>query len=73
MDMNLYALERHVEVRLREARAASARAALASRLRADRRPFFSVLAALARLRAGRWPLHRAARGGRASLPTPTAP
>ncbi len=70
MDMNVYALERYVEMRLREARAASAKAVLVSELRADRRRV-SVLAALAG--AGRWLLHRATRWRGATLPTPTAP
>jgi hypothetical protein len=69
MDMNMYALERYVEMMLREARETSARAALASGLPENRRPF-SVFAALAG--AGRWLFRRAARGG-ASLPSPTAP
>ncbi len=67
MDMNVYALERHVEMKLREARAASAKAALISELRADRRQV-SVLAG-----AGRWLLHRTTRWRDATLPTPTAP
>lgn len=69
MDMNTYALERYTETKLREARAESARAALVSGLRADRAPF-SLWAALGG--ASRWLLRRAARGGGASVPTPTA-
>lgn len=70
MDMNTYALERYTEMKLREARAASERAALVAALRPDRRPF-SVLAKLAG--TGRWLLRRAARGSGARLPTPTVP
>lgn len=70
MEMNMYALEKQVEMRLREARAASAREALVASLRAGRSSRFSVLSALGALATGRWLLRRAARGHGARLATP---
>ena len=54
MDNNLYALEKQVESKLRDARAAGARAALFSSLRrGDGGALSSILAALAAIRAER--------------------
>ena len=51
---NLYMLEKQAEMKLREARAMSARAAFVSSLGAERRRSASVLAALATMRWARW-------------------
>ena len=59
---NLYMLEKQAEMKLREARATSARDALVSSPSAERRRSASVLAALATMRWGRWLLRRAVRG-----------
>lgn len=54
MDNNLYALEKQVESKLKDARAAGARAALVSSLRGgDGGPWASIVAALTTIRTGR--------------------
>ncbi len=72
MDLNIYVLERQVEMKLAEARASSAREALVSSLRADRRRPSSVLVAPAVRRVARWLRRRAIRGRSGGLPTPSA-
>jgi len=67
MDMNVYALEKQVEMRLEEARATSARQALVASLTAERGSRFPILAVLATLRTGRRLLRRAVGGRDASL------
>jgi len=69
---NLYVLEKQAEMKLREARAMSARAAFVSSLGAERRRSASVLAALATMRWARWFLRRTVRGRGGSLAPPAA-
>jgi len=69
---NLYVLEKQAEMKLREARAMSARAAFVSSLCAERRRSASVLAALATMRWARWFLRRTVRGRGGSLAPPAA-
>jgi hypothetical protein len=57
MDINLYALEKQVEARLRDAREARARAALVSSLRIGARARSAVVAAV----VARWTGRRAMR------------
>ncbi len=69
-DMNLYALEKQVESKLRDARATSARQALVSSVRLGCGSRFSVLGALASMRTGRWLLRRVAPASAESLAAP---
>ena len=69
---NVYVLEKQAEMKLREARAMSARAAFVSSLGAERRRSASVLAALATMRCARWFLRRTVRGRGGSLAPPAA-
>ena len=60
MDTNLYALEKHVQSKLADARAACLRAALISSMRENRVAHVSVLAKLATMWVGRRRLLRRA-------------
>jgi hypothetical protein len=62
MDTNLYALEKHVDSKLRDARAFGARAALVSSLRVGHRVRFAVLATVVRTWLGRRGLRRVSAG-----------
>ena len=62
MDTNLYALEKHVDAKLRDARAAAARAALVSLPGVGRRARFAVLATVVRTWIGRRALRRVSAG-----------
>jgi hypothetical protein len=63
MDTNLYALEKHVQSKLKDARAAGARAALLSSLRAKGSTRLSLLATVATIWTGRRRLfHRVSAG-----------
>ncbi len=73
MEINLYALEKQVESKLREAREVRARAALVSALRPGSGSRSSVIAALATTRAGRWLVRRVAREDARRVAAPTAP
>ena len=53
MDSNLYALEKQVESRLQDARAASARAALCSSVRGESLGLWKLAASLMAIRANR--------------------
>ncbi|HYB40670.1 MAG TPA: hypothetical protein VEL75_02810 [Candidatus Methylomirabilis sp.] len=72
MDMNLYAMERQVAVKLAEARALSARDRLIASLRASDRGSRSSLVAGALWRAARGFSSLAARGGERPVATPTS-
>jgi hypothetical protein len=63
MDTNLYALEKQVQARLGDARAAGARATLISSLREERRARVSILAIVAAMWTGRRRLQRRASAG----------
>ena len=69
---NVYVLEKQAEMKLREARAMSARAAFVSSRSVERRRSTSVLAALATMRWARWFLRRTVRGRGGSLAPPAA-
>jgi hypothetical protein len=53
MDSNLYALEKQVESKLQEARAAGARAALCSSIRGESRWLWKLAASLMAIRSNR--------------------
>ncbi len=73
MDIDTYMLEWLVKARLAEARACSARYALLSSLRAERRSLVALVG-LALIRAGRWVgRRRAVRRRGARLPSPSLP
>ena len=63
MDTNLYALEKQIQSRLRDARAAGAQATLISSLRQERRAHVSILAIVAAMWTGRRRLLRRASAG----------